>query len=155
MLVISTPEIVESLSQKVAFIHVTVPSAEIMQAMRAGLEELGAVLKAQGVAPTGPWFTHHLRRPTETFDYHICFPVENDIKPEGRVEMGELKATSAVRTIYSGDYKGLGAAWGEFMSWIEENNLNIREDLWERYLVGPDFSAHSSEWRTELNRPLA
>ncbi|WP_260703052.1 GyrI-like domain-containing protein [Edaphobacter flagellatus] len=152
---ITTPEIVESPAQKIAFIHVTVPRAEIMQAMQAGLAELGNVLKTQGVAPTGPWFTYHFRRPAETFDYRICFPIDKDIKPEGRVEQGELSAAGVVRAVYSGNYTGLGAAWGELMSWIDANDLNSREDLWERYLVGPDSSAHPEEWRTELNRPLA
>ena len=152
---ITVPEIVESPGQKVAFIHVTVPRAGIMQAMHAGLDELSAALKAQGVAPTGPWFTHHLRRPTETFDYRICFPVDKDVRPDGRVEMGALEPATVVRSVYSGDYAGLAAAWGEFIAWIEANKLETREDLWERYLVGPESSARPEEWRTELNRPLA
>jgi effector-binding domain-containing protein len=152
---ITTPEIVESPGQQVAFIHVTVPREGIMEAMHAGLSELGAVLKAQGVAPTGPWFTHHLRRPSETFDYRICFPVDKDVRPEGRVEMSTLEPARVVLSVYSGDYKGLPAAWGEFVSWIEANGLKTREDLWERYLVGPESSPRPEEWRTELNRPLA
>ena len=152
---LTTPEIVESPVQKIVFIHVTIPRAEIMQAMHSGLGELSAALKSQGVAPTGPWFTYHLRRPTETFDYRICFPVDKDVKPEGRVEMGSLEAARVVRTIYSGDYSGLGGAWGEFVSWTEANNLKTRDDLWERYLVGPESGAGPEGWRTELNRPLA
>ncbi len=123
--------------------------------MHAGLAELTAALKAQGVAPTGPWFTHHLRRPTATFDYRICFPVNEDVRPEGRVEMGSLPPATVVRSVYSGDYTGLPAAWGEFIVWIEANKLETREDLWERYLVGSESSARPEEWRTELNRPLA
>lgn len=153
--VITTPEIVATPGQKVAFIHVTVPRAEIAQAMHAGLEELSAALKSQGVAPTGPWFTHHLRRPTETFDYRICFPVDEDMKSEGRVEIGALEPSMVVRTVYTGSYSGLPAAWGEFVAWIETNKLETREDLWERYLVGPESSPRPEEWRTELNRPLA
>jgi effector-binding domain-containing protein len=151
---ISTPEIVDSPAQKIAFIHVTTHRNEIMQAMHAGLDELGAVLKDQGVPPTGPWFTHHTRRPNETFDFRICFPVEKEVKPQGRVEPGQLEATQVARTLYSGSYSGLPGAWGEFMQWIEHEDLNTREDLWERYIVGPDSAANPAEWRTELNRPL-
>ena len=152
---ISTPEIVDSPAQKIAFIHVTTPLAGIMEAMHAGLGELGAALKDQGIPPTGPWFTHHSRRPNETFDFRICFPVDKDVKPAGRVEPGELEAARVVRTVYSGNYTGLPGAWGEFMQWIERENLKTREDLWERYVVGPDSAANPAEWRTELNRPLA
>jgi effector-binding domain-containing protein len=126
-----------------------------MQAMHAGLEELSAVLKAQKVAPTGPWFTHHTRRPNETFDFRICFPVDDVVEHTGRVYSGKLEAATVARTVYSGNYTGLPAAWGEFMAWIEANDHEARVDLWERYVVGPETSARPEEWRTELNRPLA
>ncbi|HTH53502.1 MAG TPA: GyrI-like domain-containing protein [Edaphobacter sp.] len=151
---ISRPEIVDSPAKRIAFVAVTVPRNQVLQAMHAGLEELSSVLKAQGVSPAGPWFTYHLRRPNETFDYRICFPVDKDVKPEGRVESGELEAAKVARTVYSGAYEGLGAAWGEFMAWVETKQLATREDLWERYVVGPDTSTRPEDWRTELNRPL-
>lgn len=151
---ITTPEIVECPAQKFAFIHVVIPREQIMEAMQSGLAELTSALRSQGIPPTGPWFTHHLRRPTDTFDYRICFPVEEDLKPEGRIEMGSLDPTMVVRTIYTGNYTGLPAAWGEFVAWTEANHLNTREDLWERYLLGPE-SAPPDQWRTEMNRPLA
>jgi hypothetical protein len=36
------------------------------------------------------------------------------VTPVGRVKAGQLPATTIARTIYHGDYDGLGAAWGEF-----------------------------------------
>ncbi|HEY2040511.1 MAG TPA: GyrI-like domain-containing protein [Edaphobacter sp.] len=152
---ISTPEIVDVPAQKIAFIRVNTPREQIVAGMHAGLDELGRVLKAQKVSPTGPWFTHHFRRPNETFDFRICFPIDGEIQPEGRVESGELTAATVARTIYSGGYEELGKGWGEFQSWIESKNLPTRDDLWERYLVGPEGDEDSSKWRTELNRPLA
>ncbi|HEU4636562.1 MAG TPA: GyrI-like domain-containing protein [Edaphobacter sp.] len=152
---ISAPHIVESPQQKIAFIRMKTPREQIVHAMQSGLQELGRVLKEQKVAPAGPWFTHHYRRPDESFDFRICFPVESDVKPEGRVEAGELDAARVVQTIYSGGYEGLGSGWGELHTWIAEHQLKTREDLWERYLVGPEMSCDKAEWRTELNRPLA
>lgn len=152
---ISEPEIVEKAAQLVAYVHVTIPRTQVMSAMQEGLRELGEVLKAQKVAPTGPWFAHHIRRPHETFDFRICFPVGEVVEQTGRVYAGELEAVQVARTVYSGNYDGLGAAWGEFMAWIEANDYETREDLWECYVVGPDTSARPEEWRTELNRPLA
>jgi effector-binding domain-containing protein len=151
---ISVPHIVESPQQRIAFIRVKTPRGEIVHAMRVGLEELGRVLKHQNVAPSGPWFTHHFRRPDESFDFRICFPVESDVKPEGHVEAGELEAARVVQAVYSGGYEGLGGGWGELHEWIAAHNLKTRDDLWERYLMGPDMSSDTTEWRTELNRPL-
>ena len=42
------------------------PREEIQLAMGPGIREVFAVLAAQGIAPAGPWFTHHRRRPTDT-----------------------------------------------------------------------------------------
>ncbi|MBS1799969.1 MAG: GyrI-like domain-containing protein [Acidobacteria bacterium] len=152
---ISTPEVVESAAQLVAYVHVTVPRAGVMAAMQAGLKELGEVLQAQKIVPAGPWFTHHIRRPHETFDFRICIPVNAVVAQTGRVYPGVMEPVQVARTVYSGNYDGLGKAWGEFMAWIDEKGYETREDLWERYVVGPDTSARPEEWRTELNRPLA
>ena len=152
---ISTPEVVESAAQLVAYVHVTVPRAGVMAAMQAGLKELAEVLQAQKIAPAGAWFTHHIRRPHETFDFRICIPVNAVVVQTDRVYPGEMEPVQVARTVYSGNYDGLARAWGEFMEWIDENGYETREDLWERYVVGPDTSSRPEEWRTELNRPLA
>jgi hypothetical protein len=43
--------------------------------MEPGLGELMDTLKAQGIASTGPWFTHHLKMDPEIFDFEIGLPV--------------------------------------------------------------------------------
>ena len=68
--------------------------------------------------------------------------------------MSKLPATKIVRTIYRGGYEELGAAWGEFCAWIENEGLNAQDSLWECNLSGPESSLDPDEWRTELNRPL-
>jgi uncharacterized protein YdhG (YjbR/CyaY superfamily) len=39
-----------------------VPRDEIHKVMGPGIDEVFSVLAAQGIAPVGPWFSHHLRR---------------------------------------------------------------------------------------------
>ncbi len=151
---IETPQILRTAGQLTALIHITVPRQDIQKVMGPGLSELGAVLKTQGIAPTGPWFTHHLRRPTDSFDFEICFPVAAHIVPAGRVTAGQLAARTVARTIYHGGYEGLGAGWGELHAWIAAEKHTAATDLWECYLVGPDSSSDPATWRTELNQPL-
>ena len=57
---IDTPQITQTAAQLAAVIHVTIPCAEIQSAMRDGITEAMAAVKAQGIGPAGPWFTHHL-----------------------------------------------------------------------------------------------
>jgi effector-binding domain-containing protein len=99
-------------------------------------------------------FSYHWKRPTETFDFEVGFPVDKPIAPSGRVKMSTLPATRVVRTTYRGGYEGLGDAWVKFCAWIEAEGLDAHESLWESYLSGPEYGPDPADWRTELNRPL-
>jgi effector-binding domain-containing protein len=151
---IDTPEITQSTARHTAFIHLTVPREEIRNVMGPGIGEVMAALSAQGVTPTGPWFTHHLRMDPSIFDFEICMPVAAPVAAVGRVQAGQAPAETVARTIFHGNYEGLGAAWGEFDAWITANGHTPGADLWECYIAGPDANPDPSSWRTELSRPL-
>ena len=147
------PEIVQTTAQPSAIIHIVVPRDEIQNVMGPTIGEVYQGIAAQGTAPAGPWFTHHLRRPTETFDFEVSVPAK-PIAPAGRVQPGEWPAMRVVRTVYHGGYEGLGEAWGDFLEWIEAQGLKTTGDLWECYLAGPESSPDPATWRTQLNRLL-
>jgi effector-binding domain-containing protein len=151
---LDTPEITQTAAQLTAIIHLTVPREEIRNVMGPGIGEVMAAVAAQAIAPTGPWFTHHLRMDADTFDFEISVPVTAPVAAVGRVKPGLLPAAKVARTVYHGDYEGLGAAWGEFMAWIAAEGHTPGPDLWESYVAGPESSPDPSTWRTELNRPL-
>jgi effector-binding domain-containing protein len=151
---IETPRIVETAAQDFAFLHLTVPRAEIRNVMGPGIGEVMAALAAQGAAPAGPWFTHHLRMDPAVFDFEICFPVAAPVEASGRVRPGRRPAMRVVRAVYGGPYEGLGDAWGEFDAWIATRGHSVGPDLWECYLAGPESGPDPSAWRTELSRAL-
>lgn len=151
---LDTPQIVQITAQPTAIIHLTIPRDEIQSVMGPGLGELHAAVAAQGIAVTGPWFTHHLKITPETFDFEISLPVASPVAATGRVRPSVWPAMKVARTIYHGGFEGLGEAWGEFGDWVEAQGFAPAEDLWERYLAGPEASDDPADWRTELNRPL-
>ncbi|MEO8350936.1 MAG: GyrI-like domain-containing protein [Chthoniobacteraceae bacterium] len=151
---IETPSIVQTTPQHTAIIHVIVPRDEIQTVMGPAISEIFQTIGAQGIAPTGPWFTHHRRRPTETFDFEASVPVAAPIAPAGRVQPSQWPAMRVARTVYQGPYEGLGEAWAEFLKWIEAQGLKTKDDLWECYLVGPESGPDATTYRTQLNRPL-
>jgi effector-binding domain-containing protein len=153
-MMIDTPRITETASQQTAIIHVTVPRTEIQKVMGPGIQELMSTVAAQGIGPAGPWFTHHLRRPTDTFDFEISVPVTAPVAPRGRVEAGEWPAMKVARAVYRGPYEGLGTAWGEFDAWVKANGHKPAADFWEVYVAGPESASDPAEYQTELNRPL-
>jgi effector-binding domain-containing protein len=148
------PQITQTTTQLTAIIHLTIPREEIRNVMGPGLRELMAALTAQGIAPAGPWFNHHLRMRPDIFDFEISVPVTAPVVAVGRVKPGKLPATKVARTVFHGDYEGLPAAWPEFDAWIVANGHTPGPDLWECYVSGPESSPDPSTWRTELNRPL-
>jgi effector-binding domain-containing protein len=152
---IDTPEIIQTTTVATAAIRLTIPRSEIRNVMGPGIGELMAVLGAQGVAPAGPWLTRHLRMDPAVFDFEICVPVTRPVKATGRVEPGQLPAATVARTVYHGDYEGLGAAWQEVDAWIVAQGRTPGPSLWEVYLTDPHSNTDRATWRTELNRPLA
>jgi effector-binding domain-containing protein len=151
---IETPVVKETAAQLAAAVHVIVPRSEIQTVMGPGLTEIMTAVKAQGIGPAGPWFTHHLKMDPATFDFEICVPVSAPVKRVGRVVSREVPPTKVVQTVYSGPYERLGAAWAEFNDWIAANGHRPAPDLYECYFVGPESSPDSADWRTELRRPL-
>lgn len=152
---IDVPDLRNTAEQRTAVIRITVPRSEIQTAMGPGYQELMDTLKAQGIQPAGPWFTHHLRMDPEVFDFELSVPVDVAVRPEGRVQPGSLPASRVAHTVFHGPYEGLGEAWGAFEAWIAAQNLKPADDLWEVYSAGPETGPDPATWRTDLFHPLA
>ena len=151
---IDTPQIIDVPAQQAAIIHLTIPRSEIQTAMGAGIGEIMDAVKAQGIGPVGPWFTHHLKMDPATFDFEICAPVRATVTPVGRVKAGQWLAMRVARTVLRGGCENLGTAWGEFGKWLDANGYKTAPDLYECYVAGSEFGPDPANWRTELNKPL-
>jgi effector-binding domain-containing protein len=152
--VIDTPQIIQTEAVTAAVLRMTVPRAEIKLVMGNGMRELIQTVNDQNVLMAGAIFSHHFRMDPARFDFEIGVPVKSAVRAAGRVRPGSLPAARVARTVYHGDYEGLGAAWGEFEQWLSANGHTPAPDLWEVYLAGPESSPDPAQWRTELNRPL-
>lgn len=152
---IDPPRIVQTAALHTAVVRVVVTRAEIASAMGPAIAEVLSVLAAQNIAPAGPCFSLHAKRPTDVFDFEVGFPVSRAIEPAGRAIPSRLPAAKVVRTTYRGAYEGLGDAWGALCAWIAAEGLIAQDGFWESYSVAPDSSPNPADWRTELNRPLA
>jgi effector-binding domain-containing protein len=152
---ISTPAIIQTEAHAAAVIHITTSRNEMMKVFGPAVSELMSALAAQGVEPVGAVFAHHLKFAPSIFDFELGVKVTAPVKAAGRVKPGQLPPGKVARTIYSGPYEGLPAAWGEFDAWMKANGHAQAENLWELYSVGPQSTPDPAGWRTELNRPLA
>ena len=152
---IEPPRIVEiATARDTAVIHVRCTREDIRNTMDRGVAELLEGVRAQGARPAGPLFTHHLRRPTDSFNFEIGVPVDKPVGPAGRMRPSQWPAMRVARTEHRGRYEDLPQAWRAFMDWAAQQQLDVTGDLWECYLTGPETGSDASAWRTELNQPL-
>ena len=151
---IETPQVVQTTMQLIAFVHIQTPRSKMQQVMGPGIAEVMSAVKAQGIGPVAPWFTHHLTMTPEASDFDICVPVSAPVNAVGRVKAGQRSALKVVRTIYHGPYEGLGGAWQEFTQWAEDNGYKTAGDLYECYIAGPETTFDPAHWRTELSLPI-
>lgn len=152
---IDAPAILQTTRQATAVIRLTVPREEMPTVMGPAIAELMATVAAQGVGPTGPWFTHHFAMNPKTFDFEVGVPVKGPVTPTGRVSNGELPAATVARTIYRGPYYGLAGAWPKLDAWVTAQGRTPEPALWETYLTDPAANPDPSSWQTELTRPIS
>jgi effector-binding domain-containing protein len=80
---LETPHITQVDAQQTAVIRLNIPRSEIQSVMGSGIGELMAAVKAQGIGPIGPWFSHHFAMHSDTFDFEIGVPVSGPVTPVG------------------------------------------------------------------------
>lgn len=145
-------KVVKTTAQRAAVIHITIPREKIRELMHPAMMEVLEAVKAQGIGPIGPMFSHHFDLKPGIFNFEVGVPVSAAVKPVGRVKASELPAATVVRTVYTGPYEELGEAWGEFMDRLEAEGHKPADEFWEAYVSGPESDPDPSRWRTELNR---
>ena len=148
---IDPPVITRTTEKRSAIIHLNIPGKDMPKFMDPAIQEILAVLKHQGLHPSGPMYSYHLRRPSDTFDFELGFPVSKEIKPRGRVVPGILPTERVARTVYQGPYEGLAQAWGLLNEWVVKEGHQGAGRFWECYLNNPDEAGDTSNYRTELN----
>src|SRR5258707_923660 len=94
VVMIDKPHIVQTEAELTAAIRLTIPRAEIQSVMGPAIAEVMAAIAAQGIAPAGPVFSHHLRMDPDTFDFEVGVPVMAPVSATGRVKASQLPADS-------------------------------------------------------------
>ena len=148
---LSEPLVTQKPERRTATIHLVVPPMDLPTYMDPAIQEVLQVLAEQGLEPAGPLFSYHHRRPSDTFEFELGFPVNGEVKPQGRVKSSTLPASRVVSSLYTGPYEGLGGAWGELERWVRTQGHVESGRFWEAYLNDPGQVKDPSEYRTELN----
>lgn len=148
---INTPEVVTTREVITAAIPLVIPGRDMPKYMDPAIQEIIKTLADQNMQPTGPMFSYHHRRPADTFDFEIGFPVAKAIEPAGRVLNSKLPAERVIRSVYEGPYEGLAQAWTELQNRVRALKHGEIGRFWECYLTNPVEVTNPKMYRTELN----
>lgn len=150
----TSPEVVTLEPRTTAVVQAVVPMADLRAFFDRSFGELAAALADQGVAPTGPAFALHHRRPDDTADLEVGFPTARAVEPAGEVVAGSLPGGRAARLVHQGGYDGLGEAWGRLVAWAGEQGSQPDGPFLEVYVTEPRPDVDPADLRTELYLPL-
>lgn len=148
---ITPPEVITTKEIITAVIPLVIPGRDMPKYMDPAIQEVIKAITSQGANMTGLMFSFHRRRPSDTFDFEIGFPVSKAIKPEGRVINSKLPSVKIVRSVYQGPYEGLAQAWPALQKWVRSNGHGETGRFWESYLNNPNEVKSPNDYRTELN----
>ncbi len=144
-------QFVDLQEQHVAVVRAHVTVDEMPGFLGGAFSEVINVLDKQGLHPTGAPFGRYSVPEAGAFDAEVGFPCNDVVKPEGRVEAGELPGGRAARSMHIGPYGDVGAAYEAAVDWLTEEGYVVEGHPWECYLDGPEVA----EPRTEVFIPCA
>lgn len=119
--------------------------------------QLMGVLGPAGVAPIGPELIGYpeMDFDPESFLALAGFPVASDLPIESGVKMVDLAGGRAAVGTLIGHYDGLSEAWRDVLTWISEQELQVRTMPYEVYRVGHMQAASPAELETDIVVPVA
>jgi effector-binding domain-containing protein len=116
-----------------------VGTEEIQPFLAGAFEEVATTTGTQGVRVVGPPFGRWTPR-DGGFDVAAGFPVDRPVEARGRVVPEELPGGTVARTLHTGPYDGVGAAYAAVFEWLAGHALEVAGEPWESYLDGPEVA---------------
>ena len=107
--------------------------------------------------PTGPTMLicHDGEYKEKDVDVEVVVPIKKSVSSSEKVKVYELPVLEqAASTIYKGPYEGIGEAYSELMTWIQNNGYTVDGPDREIYLASPYDTKDPSQYVTEIQFPI-
>lgn len=135
-----------------AGIRQTVPMAGLPAAFGSTYEKVAAAVAEAGGRVVGPAYGEYFGVPTDVVDVEIGFGIDRALDVPG-VSIVERPVTRAVVATHVVPYETLQDSYAELMPWLELEQAELGESMFEWYLTGPETDP--SAMVTKLVFPLA
>lgn len=133
-----------------------IASYDLTRVIDAAYSTLATVIEEAGSSITGPAFVLHHRRPVDTADMEVGFPVSSPLT-EPVACTDDLEAVPSVlpggkvaMISHMGSYGELAEAWGAFVEAIGDAKERMTYPFWEFYVSVPTPDADPTSLRTDL-----
>ncbi len=124
--------------------------AELADAIRGGLDEVYALLRATDPGPLGCNVVFYLPfapGETQVFDLRIGVRLSGAFAPQGKVIAAETPAGRAAHVVYFGPYSRMRAAHDAIHIWANQAGQRLTGASWEVY---DDWSEDPAQLRTDV-----
>jgi AraC family transcriptional regulator len=135
-----------------AGIRQTVPMNQLSQVFGATYETVARTVTEAGGTVVGPAYAEYFGMPTDTVDVEIGFGIGEAMDMPG-LDVKQHPATRAVVGTHVGPYDRLPEAYADLMPWLELEEVELTDSMFECYLSEPD--ADPDQTVTRLVFPLA
>ena len=132
-------EMAEHQPQRVAVVHGQVGNAEFDDFLARAFGEVRALLADQHRTAAGPPFARY-RATGRGMDVEAGLPVDDGVRPAGRVTVETLPGGAMVTAPHQGDHGTVGFTYETLLEWLAGNNCVATGDPWESYVDLPGAS---------------
>jgi effector-binding domain-containing protein len=97
------------------------------------------VMQKQGIKATGPAMTVYLATDDTGFTFQAGYPIAEEPKdpPKGDIAVGKSPEGKALKFVHRGSYDSMESTYDAVTNFIEEKQLEARDQLIEQYLTDP------------------
>ncbi len=91
-----------------------------------------------------------------SIDMDFCFPIKNVNKLPGRpgdIFFKELKAESALKLVFNGNYMYSHNAWFQLYDYAQNHSLTLENKIIEQFHNNPNLGGDALRWKTEVYIP--
>jgi effector-binding domain-containing protein len=97
------------------------------------------VMQKQGIKATGPAMTIYVATDDTGFTFQAGFPIAEEPKdpPKGDIAVGKSPDGKALKFVHRGSYDSMESTYDAVTNFIEEKQLEARDQLIEQYVTDP------------------
>ena len=109
------------------------------ETLTQAFKTVSAVMQKQGIKAAGPAMTIYLATDDTGFTFEAGYPISEEPKdpPKGDITVGMSPDGKALKFVHRGSYDAMESTYDAITNFIEEKQLEARDQLIEQYVTDP------------------